>query len=160
MVSSSAWLATTASATSAVRPAGSRAAFATIQTIVATANANANECVAPRCPHGSAYRTPSRNPITSTSGNNDNPDQNTAAATGDQIVRWPVRYAFDAAAPTSMCPMLATGRTLAGQSTVIGGIEKSSQDGVWLPSAAGWFHRYSAGCVVSWPAASTTSAVT
>ena len=30
---------------------------------------------------------------------------------------------------------------LTAQSTMIGGIEKSSQDGVWLPSAAGWFQR-------------------
>jgi len=46
------------------------------------------------------------------------------------------------------------------QSTTIGGIEKSSQDGVWLPSAAGWFQRYSAGYDVSLPVPSATSAVT
>ena len=43
---------------------------------------------------------------------------------------------------------------------MIGGIEKSSHDGVWLPSVAGWFHRYSAGYVVSLPLPSATSAVT
>ena len=36
-------------------------------------------------------------------------------------------------------PAVQTSAT--NQSTMIGGIEKSSHDGVWFPSVAGWFHR-------------------
>jgi hypothetical protein len=35
----------------------------------------------------SAYLTPNRNPITSTSGRSDNPDQMTPAVIGDQMAR-------------------------------------------------------------------------
>jgi hypothetical protein len=39
-------------------------------------------------------------PTTSTSGNSDTADKSIAAASCDQIVRWPARWAFDAVAPT------------------------------------------------------------
>ena len=80
--------------------------------------ANANECVAPRCPHVSSYLTPMENPMTSMSGSMESADQPAAAR---QLGRNPSSYTRAAAIPTATCPRLATAsryRTLGSRSRI------------------------------------------
>src|SRR5579859_722487 len=68
-------------------------------TIPATA-ADKIECVIPRCPHKSPYRTPNPNPITSTSGN---AEHTSAAVQNRQSLRNRSAAACPNAAPTRKC---------------------------------------------------------
>src|SRR5690606_13616604 len=79
-VSSTAWLPTARPASHAVCHAFCPASLAASPTSSAMATANANECVAPRCPHASAYWMPNANPATSASGSNDSADHPTIDA--------------------------------------------------------------------------------
>src|SRR5882757_9783310 len=62
--------------------------------------ANKIECVIPRCPHKSPYRTPNPNPITSTSGN---AEQTSAATQYRQSPRNRCPAVCPSAAPTKKC---------------------------------------------------------